>query len=152
MEGFRARAREFLEGSDLLIAQEFFPTQFDWRVGILGGEPLFAARYHMARGHWQIIRGDGGTDTRYGGVEAVPLDEVPSEVKETAIRATQPIGRGLYGVDIKERDGRVYVVEVNDNPNVDAGYEDRVEGKEIYRKVMAAFLRRLEARHVRNGK
>ncbi|MFO8172684.1 MAG: RimK family protein [Longimicrobiales bacterium] len=152
MESFRARTREFLEGSDLLIAQEFFPTQFDWRVGILGGEPLFAARYHMARGHWQIIRGDGGTDTRYGGVEAVPLGEVPPEVKETAIRATQPIGRGLYGVDLKERDGRIHVVEVNDNPNVDAGYEDRVEGKEIYRRVMATFLRRLEARHVRNGK
>jgi len=152
MESFRARARAFLEGSDLLIAQEFFPTDFDWRVGVLDGEALFAARYHMARGHWQIIRGDGGADTRYGGVEAVSLEDVPPQVRETAVRATEPIGRGFYGVDLKERAGKVFVVEVNDNPNVDAGYEDRVEGLEVYRKIMASFLRRLEARHQRNGK
>jgi glutathione synthase/RimK-type ligase-like ATP-grasp enzyme len=152
MESFRARARAFLEGSDLLIAQEFFPTDFDWRVGVLDGETLFAARYHMARGHWQIIRGDGGADTRYGGVEAVSLKDVPPQVRETAVRATEPIGRGLYGVDLKERAGKVFVVEVNDNPNVDAGYEDRVEGVEVYRKIMASFLRRLEARHQRDGK
>lgn len=152
MASFRHQARSYLEGSDLLIAQEFFPTEFDWRVGMLEGEPLFAARYHMARGHWQIIQGDGGADTRYGGVEAVPLGEVPPSVLETAIRATQAIGKGLYGVDLKERDGKAFVMEVNDNPNVDAGYEDKVEGREVYRKIMAAFLRRLESRHLRNGK
>ncbi len=152
MDSFRHRAREFLEDSDLLIAQEFFPTEFDWRVGILGGEPLFAARYHMARGHWQIIRGDGGADTRYGGVEAVPLGQVPPPVLETAVRASQAVGKGFYGVDLKERDGGVYVMEINDNPNVDAGYEDKAEGREVYRRIMAHFLDRLEARHARKEK
>ena len=74
---FRERARAFLEGSDLLIAQEYLPTDFDWRVGVLNREILFVARYHMARGHWQIIHGDGSADTRYGGVEAVPPEEAP---------------------------------------------------------------------------
>jgi len=151
-ETFEAKARSYLGGSDLLIAQEFLPTDFDWRVGVLNGEALFAARYHMAKGHWQIIHGDGGTETRYGGVEAVARDLVPAQVMETALRSAALIGNGLYGVDLKMRGNEVYVVEVNDNPNVDAGYEDKVEGKEIYRKVMETFLTRLEARHRRDGR
>ena len=149
---FESQTRSFLNESDLLIAQEFLPTDFDWRVGIIDGQVLFVARYHMAKGHWQIIRGDGGTETRYGGVEAVALDQAPLPVLETAVRAAALIGSGFYGVDLKMRDDKVYVVEINDNPNVDAGYEDKVEGKEIYGKIMAAFLNRLEARHRREEK
>jgi glutathione synthase/RimK-type ligase-like ATP-grasp enzyme len=148
-EAFEAKARSYLGGSDLLIAQAFLPTEFDWRMGILDGEPLFAARYHMAKGHWQIIHGDGGTETRYGGVEAVALDHVPPAVTDAALKGAVLVGSGLYGVDLKTRDGRVYVVEINDNPNVDAGYEDRIQGREVYRRIMASFLARLEARHKR---
>jgi glutathione synthase/RimK-type ligase-like ATP-grasp enzyme len=146
---FETRARTFLSGSDLLIAQAFLPTDFDWRIGVLDGRPLFGARYHMARGHWQIIRGDGGAETRYGGVEAIHLDQVPAPVLDTALKAASLVGPGLYGVDLKARDDRVYVMEVNDNPNVDAGYEDKIEGLEVYRRVMQTFLARLEARHNR---
>jgi len=149
---FEAQARSYLGGSDLLIAQEFLPTDFDWRVGTLNGEPLFAARYHMAKGHWQIIRGDGGTETRYGGVEAVAPDEVPPDVLRTAVKAAGLVGQGLYGVDLKMKEDRVYVMEINDNPNVDAGYEDKIQGREIYQKIMSTFLNRLEARHRREGK
>jgi glutathione synthase/RimK-type ligase-like ATP-grasp enzyme len=148
---FRARAKAFLEGSDLLIAQEYLPTDFDWRVGVLNREILFVARYHMARGHWQIIHGDGSADTRYGGVEAVPPEEAPSDVLETGLKAANLMGDGFYGVDLKMRDGQTFVVEVNDNPNLDAGYEDRIGGKEIYRKIMAVFLARMEARRERTA-
>ncbi len=148
---FRLRTKEFLESSDLVIAQEFLPTDFDWRVGVLDREPLFAARYHMARGHWQIIKGDGGQQTRYGGVDAVPLGEVPPAVVETAVNAANLIGDGLYGVDLKKREDEVFVVEVNDNPSLEAGYEDKVYGREIYQKIMAAFLARMEARRGRTG-
>jgi hypothetical protein len=37
-------------------------------------------------------------------------------------------------------------MEVNDNPNLDAGYEDRVEGEAIYREIMRHFRRELDAR------
>ena len=146
---FRERAKAFLESSDLLIAQEFLPTEYDWRVGILNREILFVARYHMARGHWQIIQGDGGAKTRFGGVEAVSPDDAPAPVLQAASRAAALMGDGLYGVDLKVKGEAVYVVEVNDNPNVDAGYEDRVAGKEVYRKIMATFLARMEARRER---
>jgi glutathione synthase/RimK-type ligase-like ATP-grasp enzyme len=148
---FREKARSFLEGSDLLIAQEFLPTDFDWRVGVLNREVLFVARYHMVRGHWQIIHGDGSASTRYGGVEAVLPEEAPTAVLDTALKAANLMGDGFYGVDLKTTDGRVFVVEVNDNPNLDAGYEDRVGGKEIYRKIMATFLARMESRRERTG-
>jgi len=146
---FREKAKAFVEESDLVIAQEFLPTEFDWRVGILDRAVLFAARYHMARGHWQIIHGDGSANTRYGGVEAVPEAEVPAPVLETALKAANLMGDGFYGVDLKVKEGAVFVVEVNDNPNLDGGYEDRIGGKEIYRKLMSTFLARMEARKER---
>jgi glutathione synthase/RimK-type ligase-like ATP-grasp enzyme len=62
-----------------------------------------------------------------------------------ALKATQPIGRGLYGVDIKQVRDRFYVIEVNDNPNIDAGLEDKVCGDTLYADIMRVFLARIEA-------
>jgi len=39
------------------------------------------------------------------------------------------------------------VIEVNDNPNLDAGTEDGVLGDELYRRVLQAFIQRLELKH-----
>jgi len=55
-------------------------------------------------------------------------------------------GDGFYGVDIKEINGRYMVMEVNDNPSVDAGYEDAVYKDQLYNSVMQTFLDRLELR------
>ena len=65
---------------------------------------------------------------------------------KTALKAANLIGDGLYGVDIKQCRGKYYIIEINDNPNIDAGYEDRVLKDELYRKVMEVFLRRLDNR------
>jgi glutathione synthase/RimK-type ligase-like ATP-grasp enzyme len=37
-----------------------------------------------------------------------------------------------------------YVIEVNDNPNIDAGVEDLVLKDELYHRIMRGFLRRLD--------
>ena len=137
---------ELLEDSDLVVAQGFTPSAFDWRVGLLGGEALWAARYHMVKGHWQIAQGDG-RGRRYGKVEARALESVPEPVLELALRAGGLVGRGLYGVDLKElSDGRLLVMEVNDNPNLEAGYEDAVLGEVLYDRIAAWFRARLDAR------
>lgn len=47
--------QDMFRRSPLLIAQEFTPTAFDWRIGVLEGKLLFAARYHMVKDHWQIV-------------------------------------------------------------------------------------------------
>jgi glutathione synthase/RimK-type ligase-like ATP-grasp enzyme len=145
-EELRARATDFLRDSELVVAQAFTPSQFDWRIGVLGGRPLFACRYHMARGHWQVVSTNRGGERRYGRVEALPLEEVPAEALAMATKAAGLIGDGFYGVDLKEAGGRLLVMEVNDNPNVDAGYEDAVAGFDLYLAVMDWFRQRLDAR------
>src|SRR5437762_13005174 len=60
-EEFKRVVEELFEETDLLLAQKFLPTEFDWRVGVLSGEPLFVCQYRIARGHWQVVkhRADG---------------------------------------------------------------------------------------------
>lgn len=137
-----------LEKSDLVIAQAFVPTEFDWRVGVLDGQPLFACRYYMADGHWQILKRDGtGKKEDVGRAETVPVEMAPTRVVKTALKAANHVGKGLYGVDLKEVGGKVYMIEVNDNPNIDAGFEDEVLGDELYLRVMRTFFARVTARH-----
>jgi len=142
-DDFRTRSKEMFARSPLLIAQEFLPTEFDWRVTVLGGRLLFASRYFMARGHWQIRTEVKGTE-RYGKVEAVPRAQAPAAVVETALRAASLIGEGLYGVDLKETAHGPVVIEINDNPNLDVGYEDAVDGNAIYEDIVSFFVRRIE--------
>ena len=54
------------------------------------------------------------------------------------------MGNGLYGVDLKQVGRRCVVIEVNDNPNIDSGFEDKILGDELYRRIMRGFLRRVE--------
>ena len=135
-----------LEDSDLIIAQEFLPTEFDWRIGVLDGHPLFACKYYMADEHWQIRKQELGAEPDFGRVEAVPVEHAPTAVVSTAVRSARLIGDGLYGVDIKQLNGKVYVIEINDNPNIDAGCEDRVLKDELYERVLRVFLTRIRAR------
>ena len=133
------------EESELVVAQEFMPSAFDWRVGVLDGEPLYAARYHMAKGHWQIIHAHG-SHTRYGEVEPVAIENTPKAVVEVAVKAARLIGDGLYGVDLKEVDGRVVIMEVNDNPNLDGGFEDGILGDSLWDEIIRWFRVRLDRR------
>lgn len=141
------KVAEFLEKSDLIIAQEWLVTAFDWRIGVLDREPLYACRYMMAPGHWQVIkRADTKDKEVEGATIAMRIEEAPVAVVEAAVKAASFIGDGLYGVDLKELDGRCYVIEVNDNPNVDAGNEDAELGDAIYERIMNVFRTRILAR------
>ncbi|EAQ79061.1 RimK family protein [Blastopirellula marina] len=140
-----AKLKEFFEHSDLIIAQEFLPTTFDWRIGIIDRQPIYAAKYFMATGHWQIIQQKEGK-TRYGKSETIPIELAPRKAVQVALKAANLIGDGLYGVDVKESNGNFSVIEVNDNPNLDAGYEDAILKDELYRRIISVFLRRIEQR------
>jgi glutathione synthase/RimK-type ligase-like ATP-grasp enzyme len=136
------KASGILEVSDLFIAQEFVPTEYDWRVGVFAGKPLYACRYHMADGHWQIVK-RAGREFHYGRVEPIPLDLVPPGVVRTAVRAAHLIGDGLYGVDLKRPGRTALVMEINDNPNIDVGNEDLVLKDELYLRVMQGLWERV---------
>lgn len=148
----KAKTREELEHalqalfqqSSLILAQEYIYTDFDWRIGVLNHRPLFACRYYMAKNHWQIYRHGEGKKTVSGKFDTLPTFEVPKAVLQAALKATKAIGDGLYGVDIKERSGKAYVIEVNDNPNIDSKVEDLYLGSELYMLIMQEFVRRIE--------
>lgn len=133
-----------LDKSDLVIAQEYVPTDFDWRIGILDRQPLYACKYHMVRGHWQIYRNDNEGDHDAGDYDTVPVELAPRDVVRIAKKAANLIGDGFYGVDVKKRGKACYVIEVNDNPSIDAGVEDAVLREELYRRVMEVFFNRIE--------
>jgi glutathione synthase/RimK-type ligase-like ATP-grasp enzyme/gamma-glutamyl:cysteine ligase YbdK (ATP-grasp superfamily) len=141
---YRRRAGDMFRRSPLIIAQEFLPTDYDWRITVLDGRVLFACRYHMARGHWQIRAQTAGGKERYGRVEAVPRDEAPADVVQAALRAARLIGDGLYGVDLKETADGPVVIEINDNPNLDVGYDDAADGAAVYEDLVDFFVRRIE--------
>jgi glutathione synthase/RimK-type ligase-like ATP-grasp enzyme len=130
------------------LAQEFVYTDFDWRIGVLNREPLYACKYYMSRGHWQIYNhGAKGTD-KSGGFETIPTRDAPAEVVKLALKATNAVGDGLYGVDLKQVGDKAVVIEVNDNPSIDAGVEDKYLGEDLYRRIMQEFLRRMERKRL----
>jgi glutathione synthase/RimK-type ligase-like ATP-grasp enzyme len=137
--------KELLTESALALAQEYLFTEYDWRVGIMNGRALHACPYYMARNHWQIYNHDS---KRFfsGGFDTLPTFELPMNVLNAALKAASVVGNGLYGIDIKESNGHAYVLEVNDNPSIDHGIEDRYLGEELYMQIMSEFLRRLELR------
>ena len=146
-EELEERLEELFKGSDFLIAQEYVPTAFDWRIGVLDKKPIFACKYFMARNHWQIYNwdGDGSRPTdRAGPSETLPIELVPARVLKTALKAANLIGDGFYGVDLKQCGDRVLIIEVNDNPSVENGVEDALVKDQLYATVMASFLQRLE--------
>jgi len=140
----KAICRRLFEESDLILAQEYLYTPFDWRVGVLDRRPLFVCKYLMSKGHWQIYDHGESAGGRGGEFETLAVEQAPKRVVKTALRAANLIGDGLYGVDLKETPTGVYVIEVNDNPSIDADVEDQVLGAELYRRIMRAFLERLE--------
>lgn len=149
-DALETQVEKMLEKSDLIVGQAFVPTPFDWRVGVLDGQPLFVCKYHMAKDHWQIIKRDEDGEPDYGRTENLTVEEAPREVIDCAVRAANLIGDGLYGVDLKQVGGRCLVIEVNDNPNIDAGYEDGILKEALYLRIMGSFLRRIEHRSTRS--
>ena len=110
-----------------------------WRPDAVMGVAALAARTRPG-GQWLL------SGTAAGNSRTLPLERVPAAVLRTAVKAARLIGNGLYGVDLKQTHRGVCVIEINDNPNLDAGVEDEILKEQLYEELMAEFLRRLEQR------
>lgn len=139
-------AAQLLRESDLILAQEYMYTDFDWRIGVLNRKAIYACRYFMSRGHWQVVKHEDSGRYKEGGYETLPIEAAPPEVVSVALKAAGLIGDGLYGVDLKQTTKGVFVIEINDNPSIDQGCEDAVLKDDLYRLIIQEFIRRLEAR------
>ena len=136
-------ARTLFKDTDILLAQEFLPTEFDWRIGIFNRTPIFACQYFMSNKHWQIYKHDEA-GIEEGGFRTFSIEDAPENIVRIARRAANLIGDGLYGVDLKETNHGVYIIEINDNPNIDAGIEDAYLKNDLYRIILEEMIRRLE--------
>ncbi|MBI4183638.1 MAG: RimK family protein [Proteobacteria bacterium] len=139
-------ARKLLQKSDVILAQQYMYTDFDWRVGVLNRQPIYVSQYFMSRKHWQVVNHQEGGRMVEGSFKTLAVEEAPKPVLEVALRAAGLIGDGLYGVDLKQTSDGVFVIEINDNPNLDRGIEDAVLKDDLYRIVLKDFIRRIEAR------
>ena len=144
VQQLKETAGKLFKESDLIIAQEFLYTDYDWRIGVFNRTPLFACQYFMSKKHWQILK--HGPSGRYtsGDFKTWSVEDAPREVIQAALKGANLIGNGLYGVDVKQTDRGVFIMEVNDNPNLDAGVEDDALGDRLYHIIMEEFIRRLE--------
>ena len=142
---FRKVAEDLFKTSTILLVQEFLPTDFDWRIGVLNNRVIYACKYFMARNHWQIYNhASESSKGKTGSFACLGVHQVPKDVIRVALQATRLVGDGLYGVDIKESSKGPVIIEINDNPSIDSGVEDEYLGDELYRIIMSDFLRRIE--------
>jgi glutathione synthase/RimK-type ligase-like ATP-grasp enzyme len=133
VESFVKIGRKFLRRADRVVVQQYMPSEFDWRVITLQGRVLAVVKYQFAQDKWKLMeRGPGGEWAR---VVPVAQDGASPRLLEVALAAANSIGGSLHGVDVKEIDGQFYVIEVNDNPNIDAGGEDKANA-EIYAEII----------------
>ena len=139
-EELALKLSELFKTGAIILAQKYVQSSFDWRVGILNNKPLYVCKYHMAKDHWQIYNWTPDQNTFVvGGVETLLVEDAPKAVVKAALDAASVIGDGFYGVDLKEADGKIYLIEVNDNPSIDAGWEDQILGNELYLIIMRYF-------------
>ena len=133
---FREVAKRFFKKSDVLAIQKFTPTSFDWRVGVLGNDILYVCKYLIPKGKWKHgAKLRGKPTVVWGRTVSVQKKDMPPRLREVALKACSVIGKGLYGVDLKEVNGDYVVVEVNDNPSIYAGYEDSMD-RDIYKRII----------------
>jgi len=73
----------------------------------------------------------------------VPNDKVPPAVKKVALQSAKLIGQRLYGIDLKEVNGKPLMIEINDNPNIETTYEDAAVKDKLYDTIIVHFLTRI---------
>lgn len=134
---FLKTGRRFIKMSDWIVAQEFINSRYDWRIGVLDGQLLYACKYIIPPDTFKIQASVNG-HLVYCQTESVPTEKIPAAVLETGLKAARSIGNGLYGVDLKECEEKVYVIEVNDNPSLESG-EDTCY-PDIYERIVTKLL------------
>ncbi|MEK9659290.1 MAG: ATP-grasp domain-containing protein [Chloroflexota bacterium] len=135
-EEFVKVGRRFLRRSNRIVAQRFVRSEFDWRVGVLAGEPLYVCKYIIPKKHWKIHHYDeAGRQVAVADVQGYRLRQVPTKLLQTAVDACHAIGRGLYGVDLKQVGDEFVVIEVNDNPTIAEEEEDQ-KAPELYERIV----------------
>ncbi|MEM2933783.1 MAG: RimK family alpha-L-glutamate ligase [Methanocellales archaeon] len=138
VEDFLRIVKSYSRYASMVLLQQYIETKFDWRIGVLNGKPIYACKYIFPEGSWKMLSKKYSKQAECT-VEGVSVSNVPKKVLKEAIKAARTMGRGLYGVDVKQLNGRVYVIEVNENPTIESGYEDTCN-PELYEQIIEYLL------------
>lgn len=130
-------SKRFLKLSDWIVAQEYVESKFDWRIGVLDGKLLYACKYIIPPETFKIQASVDGHIV-YCTVKGQPPDAIPPKVMETGLKAARAIGDGLYGVDIKDNEKGVFVIEVNDNPSLESTEDEFYP--DVYHRIISHLL------------
>jgi glutathione synthase/RimK-type ligase-like ATP-grasp enzyme len=90
--------------------------------------------------YWKI-RKVSGTKIIWCKIQTIDRRIANKHLLDMALAAAKAVGNGIYGVDLKEINGKYHVVEVNDNPNIDAGGED-VSNPELYSEIIKYLMKK----------
>lgn len=131
--------KKFFRRADRIVVQQFIKSEFDWRVGILGGKAMYVCQYTYPRKQWKVLAYSPEGREIYGPVKGIPLKKAAPKLLKTALAAADAIGNGLYGVDLKQVGNDFLVIEVNDNPTIAHGEEDQ-QSPDIYQNIINYLL------------
>ncbi len=139
VDEFLTIGKRYMRRSDLIVVQRFVSSGFDWRVGVLGGEPLYVCKYTIPKRRWKILTYTPEGRAIHGPVLSLPLSDADPRLIERAVAASDAIGKGLYGVDLKQVGDEYSVIEVNDNPTIIVGDEDQ-NAHDLYQRIIRFLL------------
>ena len=141
---FMKVGKRFFRRSDRIVAQRYMRSDFDWRVGLLGGKPLYVCQYTIPKKRWKIVSYTPSGSVVVGPVKGISLEQADPLLLKRAMEAGAAIGKGFYGIDLKQIGGDYVVIEVNDNPTIMAGDEDQKESG-LYERIVRYLMGEREA-------
>lgn len=138
----REKLKRFPKG---LVAEEFMPGK-EYAVGMTGNSPydilgVSVLDYTQNNGRWSFLTYDSkwiANAPEYKKLMPSVNEEIPADIMEkltdAAIKTAKAFKcRGYFRIDTRERNGDIFVIDVNPNPDIseDSGFM-RMAGKKGY--------------------
>ncbi len=97
---------------DHLLLQKFHPNDSDYRIVVLDGEVWAWEKRTRIADEFRNNAALGGRE------EFFPLEKIPPEMREIAIKAARVLDLQVAGVDllVDKETGKIYILEVNRSP------------------------------------
>ena len=128
----RKIADEWFEDTDLLLAQNFIPTGFDWRVGVLAASRFCLSVHDGARPLAdRQAPPDGGKPMEGGPQHWRSARRRPAWLIASGSAPRSSSAKASMASTSRRRPVGFFVVEVNDNPNIEHGVEDQAEKDQV---------------------
>ncbi len=123
-----------LSKSKKFFFQSYIPNDYDWGILVANGKVVSAEKSYPKAGEFRNNVGQGGTEV------FSPLDSVPSEIKEIAVRAAKALKLNWSRADIlvDKNTQKAYLMEVNRFPCLTSGTSEIEAGQGFLENFLGA--------------